>query len=112
MRRCEFCETPLPEGKRASARYCDDVCRRAHWAERTGYRTGAAGNGRERLRAASPRRRSGLQVSYRKAVAAVMSMFVAHTGEVMTRSDARQLVESALADALSPAQRARLEERS
>ncbi len=43
MRRCGFCEAEL-FGKRPEARYCDDKCRRAGWAERTGYRRGLQGS--------------------------------------------------------------------
>ena len=69
MKRCGYCENPLADDRRPDALYCDGLCRRAAWAERTGYR---AGNGRERLRRPHP---GGLQISYRKLVEALSETF-------------------------------------
>jgi hypothetical protein len=113
MRRCGYCEADLV-GKRADAVYCDDLCRRAAWAERTGYR---AGNGRERIARPRTSGRSGLQVSYRKAEAAAVRAAVLAFAAGLSRgaggppgSDVTGTAERLMRDALSPAQRTRLEE--
>lgn len=106
MRRCGFCEAELV-GKRHDALYCDGICRRAAWAERTGYRRASAGNGRERLRSPHP---GGLQVSYRKAVLAAAKLVHRlgpephHTIDL----DWVPLAEEALREALSERQRERV----
>jgi hypothetical protein len=110
MRRCGYCEAELV-GKRADAVYCDDLCRRAAWAERTGYR---AGNGRERLVQPRKSSRSGLQISYRQAVEVVTLELWAHLrtiGYDGTGEYPRARAERILAQALPTAQRLRLEAR-
>ena len=99
MRRCGFCEAELV-GKRPDALYCDGVCRRAAWADRTGYRRG---NGRERLRRPHL---GGLQISYRKAtyqVADTLRMYA-----VLSPDTALAIAERSLWHALSDRQRERL----
>ena len=111
MRYCEYCSRELPEGMRVNARFCDARCRRMGWADRTGYVRGNAG---ERL----PRRHSGpsgLQVSYRKAVAVMQDTLERWLVEDGYRGDivgfARAHAEGAMREALSASQRARLEDR-
>lgn len=103
MRRCGFCEAELV-GKRHDALYCDDKCRRAGWAERTGYRRASSGNGRERLRSPHP---GGIQISYRKAVEA-MAQARAWMGGVPLRDEHRRWAEAHLSRVLSERQRERL----
>ena len=100
------CMDPIVN-RRPETRYCSDKCRTAQWkADHPDWRE----NGRERI--VDRRQRSGLQVSYRKAIEVVYDLIVEYTGEILTRSEMRRLIEDAMAEALSPAQRARLEARS
>lgn len=97
MRRCEWCECSLGEMRR-DARYCSPAHRIAASKARRGISVRAV-----LTRSGGP---SGLQVSYRKAV----EVLYQHIGE--PDAVARVIAEAAMAEALSPAQRARLEARS
>jgi hypothetical protein len=107
VRTCEECGGSM-EGKRADAFYCKDACRLAAFKRRTG-----TGEPAERLRTARSGRnaRSGLQVSYRKAVEAV-AREIEHITEGVAHMDmARELAADALDRCLSDRQRARLDAR-
>jgi hypothetical protein len=107
-----------PERAARGAKTCDARCRAAAWKARTGYgrpggrsaavvvsegRSHASGGG---ARPAS----SGLQVSYRKAVAVVTDLLACEAG--FDSGEAGELAEYWLRSALSEAQRARLDARS
>lgn len=83
------------DGMRPSARYCSPACKTAHYRERKERRA-------QWPTVTSRRKRSGLQVSYRKAVDALQS----HLGIP------RHSAEEALRLALPVRQRLRLEQRS
>jgi hypothetical protein len=100
---CEWCGGPMKENAPSHARTCKDRCRAAMWKWEKGYGT-AAPRGSVRTGRAKP---SGLQVSYRKAVAAV----AAHLQSANRCSDqvAQLNAEHLLSTALSEKQRARLD---
>jgi hypothetical protein len=62
MRRCQFCERELPDGKRADAVYCDEICGREFRRQRAGVsipgRVAARFWARYRLVRRSPARRA------------------------------------------------------
>ncbi len=98
------CKASL-EGKRKGARYASPACRTRGWKREHGI-TGiryvrASQNGSQR--------RSGLQVSYRKAVDAVARCLVLISPVAPGRAD--EEAEAVLRPALSPRQRELLERR-
>lgn len=97
MRRCEWCKCSLG-GMRRDALYCSAAHRLAASKARRGISVRGVP-----MRSSGP---SGLQVSYRKAVE-VLYQHIAEADAV-----ARVIAEDAMAEALSPTQRARLEARS
>lgn len=95
------------DGMRAQARYCCGAHRTAGWK---GSHPAVPQNGRERfLRRSGP---SGLQVSYPKAVHRVAQYLAIYDDCVYADSEYEEDAARILAEALSPAQRARLEGRS
>lgn len=92
-------------------KYCSAACRRAQWAQDTNYRVERPGNASERHHSARSRRgvnaRSGLQVSYRRAVRE-LAAYLAGRGFVIETS-ADDIAELVLEQALSDRQRAKLE---
>lgn len=96
--------------KQATARFCSDSCRVAQW--KADHLRGRQ-NGAERRRGGP----SGLQVTYRKAVNVAAQLVFAnswgtHPDEGLTYGEAHDLADEFMREALSPAQRARLEARS
>jgi hypothetical protein len=86
------------DGKRASARYASGACRTAAYKDRegiTGYRP---------VKASQNGRRGGVQVSYRKAVAALAEFL-----KVLPTDDDTLYAERILLPALSPRARAQVE---
>jgi len=106
MRRCEFCERPLGDQRRAHARYCDGLCRAAASRQRREESAQKRTHATTRQRSGP----SGLQVSYQKALASVWEEVCLRLGT--STFDTYYAVEIGLRKALSPAQRARLEARS
>lgn len=104
---CAYCGGRFETTRRAS--YCSTACRTAAWKERTGYadprQRKACRNGKSRA--------SGMQVSYRKAVEAMIEL-LERTEPIRWKlkpGEARSAAEWAMSRALSDRQRALLEER-
>lgn len=74
LRTCERdgCENQLDE-MHGGARYCSNACKTAAWRDRTGYRL----LGVRKPSQTRKSRRSGRQVSYRKAVEALAGDYIA-----------------------------------
>lgn len=98
---------PIPIGEHRGPRaiYASDACRARHWKERTGYihpRDENARNARKRA--------SGFQVSYPKALERTEQ--AVRDGRRLLGMSPREIAERRVREALSPRQKALLEQRS
>lgn len=110
MRLCDnpACRKPLaPERvEKHDAKSCDSACRSAAWKARTGYRHPSRRNAAERPQNGSQPRsrpRSGLQVSYQRAVEVLAKGLRWHLHQPLAPTE--ELVERILKDALPTRQR-------
>lgn len=111
-----FCENPNcgkpldPERvKKKGARTCDDACRAAAWKARVGYGRKDRPVARK-TRANGKPRKPEMRVSYHKAVDAACGALATYVmAQGCSEEDAREEIAEAIADALTPRQRAALE---
>lgn len=106
QRECEFepCAGPIAVEAPENQRYCSSRCRTAHWRARKA--TGEGNGPGRRGDAQNGRKRSGRQVSYRKAVR-VLGEWLAGEGEGWTVDEAQGVAAGVLARALPDRQAVR-----